>query len=221
MAIDSVNSNRIIDQVAPVKRTRAGNLVKKPLGQVANVFTGLSVSRPPTEGSPAQPVPVISIRDLEAGRVASLECLSSLELRVGAHTDRYRVWEGDVLATGRGTQFKVASVALDSAGAVANSNLIVVRPGPEVLSGVVLAFLQSPAVQAEMLRGTRSSAGSIALSARDLRQLLIPVPPLDEQQRIVEFLKVVETSYRTGVRAAELRRQLGHELVRKKLFEEP
>jgi type I restriction enzyme S subunit len=96
---------------------------------------------------------------------------------------------------------------------VANSNLIVVRPGPAVLPGVVLAFLQSPAAQADMLRDSRSSAGSLALSASDLGRLLIPVPPLDEQRRIVEFVEAMEKSYQAGLRALDLRRQLGRQLV--------
>jgi hypothetical protein len=187
--------------------------MQQPLHQVAELFTGLSVARLPARGGAAQPVPFISIADLDAGRLAPPERMASLELRTGPHLERYRVQPGDVLTTCRGTQFKVALVDEDRAGAVANANLIVVRPGPQVLPRTLLAVLQSPTVQAELLRGTRSSAGTISLAVSDLGRLMIPVPPLDEQRRMVEFLEAVDASYHAGMAAAELRRRLGYELA--------
>jgi hypothetical protein len=193
----------------------------KALADVATVFSGLALLRRHTGGKGARPAAVINISDVQADGVAPLADLPALAVQLGPATDRYRVQEGDVLVTGRGTQLKVALVRPDSAGAIASSNLIIVRPGPELLAGALLAFLQSPLVQARLLSGTRSSAGSIALTATDLGRLVIPVPPLQEQRRIVELLDAVDTNYRTALQAAETRRRVGYELARKILFQAP
>ncbi len=200
---------------------RSGNPVKKPLRDLAALFPGVSLSRPQADDGAAETARVISIRDLEAGRVAPLGELQALDLRPGPLTERCRTRRDDVLVSCRGTQLKVALVGPETAGAVASSNLIVVRPGPDLLPGVALAFLRNPATQADMLRSTRSSAGVIALSATDLGRLLVPVPPLDEQRRIVQLIEAVEATYRAGLRCAELRRRLGHELAGKMLFGKP
>src|SRR5262249_14367176 len=110
--------------------------MKKPLSEVATIFPGLSILQHHRQGPGGQSVPVINVGDLEAGR--GVDQLPNLVLRIGPKVDRYRVAKGDVLVTARGTQLKVASVGREAVGAIASSNLIVVRPGPDLLPGVLL-----------------------------------------------------------------------------------
>jgi hypothetical protein len=193
--------------------------MRKLLSEIATLYPGLSLLRRRARGAGVRLVPVISVGDLEAEGVAPADRLTRAPLQTGPATERYRVQEGDVLVTARGTLLKVALVGPESAGALASSNLIVVRAGPDVLPAVLLAFLRNPRTQGELLSGSRSSSGALALTANDLGGLLVPVPPLAEQRRVAELLEAVEANYRAGRRAAEVRRQVGYELANKLLLE--
>lgn len=193
--------------------------MKQALSNVTEVFAGLSVLRRHGQGRGTRPVPVINVSDLEADGVAPADRLPRFTIRVGPATDRYRVQAGDVLVTARGTVLKVAVVGAESAGAIASSNLLVIRPGPEVLPAVLLAFLRSGPVQAELLASGQSSSRALSLTASDLGRLQVPLPPLAEQRRIVELLQAADANYRSALQAAELRRQVAYEVANRLLTE--
>ena len=185
----------------------------KTLADVATIFPGAAVYRRPTAGKRIQSVPVITVRDLADGVVMPTDCLATAPIQAAKAAARYRVEERDILLACRGTQFKVAHVGSHSAGAIVTSNLLVVRPGPEVLSPLLFAYLASNETRSKLMRDARSATGQLAFTAQDVGNLKIVLPPLSEQQRIADLLEATEKCYQQAVRAAELRRLLGHELA--------
>ncbi|HWD37207.1 MAG TPA: hypothetical protein VG944_00025, partial [Fimbriimonas sp.] len=70
----------------------------------------------------------------------------------------------------------------------------------------LLAFIQSPAGHAALLRRGRSSTASLSLTAREVGAVLVPLPPLDVQRRIADLIRAAEENHEAAVRAAEQRR---------------
>jgi type I restriction enzyme, S subunit len=97
-----------------------------------------------------------------------------------------KIRSGDILFCLRGSLGKFASVGNVKEGAIASS-LVIVRPGKSVLTRYIEAYFQSN-LCADMIGQFRNGAAQPNLSGRSLSKFLIPVPPLPEQQRIVDLL---------------------------------
>lgn len=92
----------------------------------------------------------------------------------------------DILFCLRGSLGKFASVGNLSEGAIASS-LIIVRPKHDALNRFVLAYFRSH-LCAEMIHQFKNGAAQPNLSANNLKQFLIPLPSLSEQQAVVKGL---------------------------------
>lgn len=188
------------------------------LSEVASVQTGLALSRADSDSRSGALIPVINLRDVESGRVAPAASLAVSSCKSRFAAERSRVAAGDVLFACRGTILKAAVAGPDTAGASASSNFLIVRPGPQILPGVLAAILQSSKIQDTLKTHSRSIGPVFSISARDVEDLLIPVPPMDAQERISSLLEAVEENYRTALSSAESRRQIGYDLAESMLF---
>jgi type I restriction enzyme, S subunit len=65
----------------------------------------------------------------------------------------------------------------------------VLRPGAELLADWLHLFLRQPSVLAEAAAHFEGSVGQQRVPAAFLRQLVMPVPPLEEQERLVKLLQ--------------------------------
>ena len=92
----------------------------------------------------------------------------------------------DILFCLRGSLGKFASVGSLQEGAIASS-LVIVRANDRVSPDFLLAYFKSD-LCASMIAKFRSGTAQPNLSAASLREFTIPVPPLDEQKRIVQIL---------------------------------
>lgn len=97
-----------------------------------------------------------------------------------------KIQSGDILYCLRGSLGKFAHVDSDSLGAIASS-LVIIRPKPSVLADYVGHYLASPLAH-EMVEQYENGAAQPNLSGASLAKFQIPLPPLDEQKRIVEVL---------------------------------
>jgi restriction endonuclease S subunit len=188
------------------------------LGEIADVFAGIGVSREETKSRPGEKQPVIGVRDLLEGDVTPLDRLDTVGFADLARARTYAVHPDDVLVTGRGTALKFGLVGDRTAGAIASGNVIVVRPGPKTIGGAIFAILSSEAFRPkiEMLR--RGATTLLSLSPKDFANLELDLPPLDEQRRIAALVQYALTAYRTAMEAAEIRRTLARRLIDARLF---
>ena len=97
-----------------------------------------------------------------------------------------KVKRGDILFCLRGSLGKFSIANELSIGAIASS-LIIIRNKESVLKKFILAYLGSE-LCSNMISKYSNGAAQPNLSAGNLKQFLIPVPPLSEQQRIVAIL---------------------------------
>ena len=91
----------------------------------------------------------------------------------------------DVLIATRTRPPRAAVVVETSARMVPTQNLAMLRPDPDVIDGAYLAaYLSTPEALAVLDRQYDQSAATPLLSLGNLKQIEIPVPPLDVQRQI-------------------------------------
>jgi type I restriction enzyme S subunit len=157
-----------------------------PLSDLCSLITDGTHFSPRTQNSG---YPYITVRDLSDGAIDFTNCkfISGDDfetlLKNGCSPQR-----GDVLFSKDGTVGKVALVNTDE-DFVVLSSLAILRPKSEIVDGRYLALaLESPTVLESAL-GMKTGTAIRRVVLRTLKQLLIPVPPLEEQRRIVATLE--------------------------------
>lgn len=97
-----------------------------------------------------------------------------------------KIKNGDILFCLRGSLGKFAKVHEFSEGAIASS-LVIVRPKLTISSEFLLLYFDSKICQ-KMIEDLSNGAAQPNLSAGSLKNFKIPLPPLPEQERIVDIL---------------------------------
>ena len=94
------------------------------------------------------------------------------------------------------------------------SYLIRLRPEPTKLLGSYLSlFLSSPLGRRQCLACANTSAGNHNLGARAIRRMLIPRPPIDEQQIAVDLIRSTEQVVRDAYFKVELLTRLKQSML--------
>lgn len=155
-----------------------------PLGNVAYVSTGYPF-RTRVEAEAGGDIVLVQLKDIDGAEGVSGS--GAIVLRnEGGKYERYLLQDGDLLFQSRGSRHPVAVVGA-GVRAIAASGLHVIRPdarrvGPEYLAW----WLNHPASQVKLKDELARGSYIPFVSAADLRAFLVPVPPLEVQQRIVE-----------------------------------
>lgn len=188
------------------------------LANVAEVFTGLGVSREDTLERDGRKLPMIGVRDIADDAITPIEKLDTVGFERPEKASAYLVRAGDILVTGRGTALKFGLVGAETEGAVASANIIVIRAQRAVEPAALYAILSSEAYRPKIELLRRGSTTLLSLSAKDLAKLELELPPVEEQRRIAALLIEARDAYRTAVDAAEIRRNLARQLIKQRLF---
>ena len=188
------------------------------LGDTSEVFAGIGVSREDSDEHPRDRQPVIGVRHLQDTGVAPIAELDVVGFASLSRALANAVRIDDVLLTGRGTVLRFGLVGPETAGAIASSNIIVVRPGPGVVGGALFALLASDTYRPKIEVLRRGATTLLSLSPRDIKNLEICLPPIDEQHRIGALAIEAQTAYRAAIKAAEIRRLLARAVIDTRLF---
>lgn len=77
---------------------------------------------------------------------------------------------------------------------VADSHVTVIRMYSDILSEYIYHFLCSPIIQTDIESKCSGSTNQIELATNTVCNFMIPIPPINEQRRIVAFIsKVIDT----------------------------
>lgn len=193
--------------------------VSATVGQLFRVTGGIQKQpkRTPTNNA----FPYLGVSNVQRGRL-DLRNISRFELFPG-ELEKYRLEPGDLLAVeGNGSPTEIGRCALwngEIADCVHQNHIIRCRPRYEGIERFILLYLNSSAGIATMRRLAITTAGLYSLSVGKIQKITIPVPPLDEQRRIVakvdelmalcdqlEEAKEYRESQRDALRAASLNR---------------
>jgi type I restriction enzyme S subunit len=106
-----------------------------------------------------------------------------------------KIRQGDILFCLRGSVGKFASVGNLCEGAIASS-IVIIRPMQETIAGSFLLMYLRSNQCAAMIERYKNGAAQPNLSARSLKMFEMPLPPLDEQKRIVASLDALRAETR-------------------------
>lgn len=188
------------------------------LGDISEVFAGIGVSREDSIEHPSDKLPVIGVRHLQDAGVTPITELDVVGFASPSRALANAVRVDDVLLTGRGTVLKFGLVGPETDGAIASGNIIVVRPGPGVVGGALFALLSSDTFRPKIEVLRRGATTLLSLSPKDIKNLEVSLPPIDEQHRIAALAIEAQAAYRAALEAAEIRLSLARAVMDARLF---
>ncbi|OWV72201.1 hypothetical protein ATY77_11830 [Rhizobium sp. R634] len=186
------------------------------LGDIARLFAGASTTR--SENAEGILFPVVGVRHLDDGLVTPVSELDVMPFPSEARALPFQLREGDILITGRGTVLKFGMVGAETAGAIASGNIIIVRPSLPIRGEVLFAILSSEAFRPKIELLQRGATTLLSLSPKDLANLEISLPPVEEQDLISEFVRASLATYAAAIHAATARRALARGVLNARLF---
>lgn len=157
----------------------------KKLGEVATFINGdRSKNYPSQNDFISDGIPFINAGHLNGGEIAfsSMNYISDEKYNL---ISSGKILEGDILFCLRGSLGKRAIVKGISHGVIASS-LVIIRCH-KVTNKYLYYYLESPKVF-ELVTQNNNGSSQPNLSAKSVSNFLIPVPPIEEQERIVEEL---------------------------------
>jgi len=174
------------------------------VGDVFEVVGG--IQKTPLRAPVANHYPYLRVENVQRGRL-DLSRMERFELQPG-ELEKKRLLAGDILVVeGNGSENEIGRCALWD-GSIENcvhqNHIIRCRPLGGTWSPFVLLFLNSPSGISEMKRLAITTSGLYSLSVGKIRGIDVPLPPPEQQRRIVE--KVERLLHACDALEAKLRR---------------
>ncbi|MBH8592651.1 restriction endonuclease subunit S [Paenactinomyces guangxiensis] len=191
---------------------RPGRSIVK-LKEIAELFRGKSIMK-----SHIQPgeISVLNISNIEEGEIIwdGMDTIDEEYRKVR----RYELERGDLVITCRGTVNKAAVVRELPKKVIASANIIVVRFSKKVMSEYVKIFLESP-LGTQLIKTFQRGTTVMNINPADLGEMEIPLPDLEEQQKLVEEYQQEHQLYLETVRKAQERWQKNRRQIYDQLFD--
>lgn len=175
----------------------ANSLVKKSqIRLIATVFRGKSVTSKENDGI----INVINISNITDVGIdySDLDSFNEEERKLS----RYILEDGDVLITSRGTTVKIAVFKKQSKPCVASSNINVIRP-EKMIKGAYLKLFLDSSVGKKMLKSLQRGTTIVNINYKDIELLEVPIPPLDEQKKLIYEYEMGRDIYVKTIKDAE------------------
>lgn len=102
--------------------------------------------------------------------------------------ERFSVTPGDIIMSCSGTMGKVAKVPEAAPAGIINQALLKISPQDGLDPDFLMLWMESPGFQDQLSATTMGVAIKNVASVKTLKAMSLPLPPLEEQQRIVAVL---------------------------------
>ena len=175
------------------------NVKKQELGTVASIFRGKAISRKEPTGN----IGVLNISNIGDYEIdySNLDHIEEEARKV----NNYLLKTGDLLIPARGTAIRVAIFEEQPYPCIASSNVIVIRAVDESLSTTYLKLFFDSPLGRKMLVTRQQGTTVMNISYKELNNLEIPLPSIEEQKQIAEkYVEELEI-YKKSIEAAENR----------------
>ena len=187
----------------------------RPLSQIASIQTGIPflVSESVDEG---ELVFIPSALRGDDEMMPDDSMVQPATLLVSAE-DKYRLQAQDILLTAKATPTTLRCGYLAAGWSKPwffAANLIRVQADSSKIHPRFLhAWFCYPEGRAALIGCSQSTTGQLNLTASSLAEVMVPVPPLQEQMKAVEILQVAAIARRNAIAAAESRMILAREIA--------
>ena len=180
-------------------RFQESNVKKQELGTVASIFRGKAVSHKDPTGN----IGVVNISNIGEYEIdySSLDHLEEEERKV----TNYLLKDGDLLIPARGTAIRVAIFKEQTYPCIASSNVIVIRAIDESLSTTYLKLFFDSPLGRKMLITRQQGTAVMNISYKELNNIEIPLPSVEEQKQIADTYTREFEVYKKAIQEAESR----------------
>lgn len=175
------------------------NVKKQELGTVASIFRGKAINRKDPNGS----IGVVNISNIGEYEIdySSLDHLDEEDRKI----TNYILKTGDLLIPARGTAIRIAIFEEQTYPCIASSNVIVIRATDESLSTTYLKLFFDSPLGRKMLVTRQQGTAVMNISYKELNNIEIPLPSIEEQRSIAEeYTRELEV-YKKAIQEAENR----------------
>jgi type I restriction enzyme M protein len=132
---------------------------------------------------------LVNVKDIQNGRI-NADKVEVVKVKETEALDKNRLEKGDLVVTAKGQNFKAAVAMKDVEGYVISANLIALKLNGHVDPELVAAYLNNPLGQREI--NARAAGGIVkGLNCKGLLEIPIPVPPIEKQKVLVEYLRLI------------------------------
>lgn len=182
------------------------NNEKIKIGQLCTLVSGATNSLFTREASEEEKnIKVLKGADLDQEGQIVIDNME--EVRITTHKDisHYMLQEGDVVVMARGSAIRAGFVtkSISEAKILASANFIIIRSQQNKLRGeVITAYLNSPLGQSILL-GLSIGAAIQHIPASKLKELEIPVPSIQVQNKIAQLYYASKEAYESTLELAE------------------
>jgi len=178
------------------------------LDQLADIQMGYPF-RSRLQHDPAGDIAVIQMKDLDDASL--LHADTAIRVSLPGGKDHHLLRPGDLLLRSRGQSYGTAIVGPALGAAVLAAPMLMLRPR-RVLPAYLHWFLNTPSTQATLATLAAGTAVRV-INAEALRSLEVPLPPLAEQQRIVDVAVLAQREQELADRIARRRRDLTNHIL--------
>lgn len=142
-------------------------------------------------------MPYVSIANIDIdGNIDILGSRKVSILAIERQEASFTLSTGDIIIGKIGTIGAARPIIIKERIAL-SANLVLVQPDiSKVIREFILGLLRSPQMKEQFVEGTKRTAQE-AFGIKKMRKLLIPVPPLPEQRRIVAYLDDIQAKVDT------------------------
>lgn len=177
---------------------------RKTIGEICEVRGGIQKS--PARTPKDHPTPYLTVAHVQRNRINATSDFRYFEVSPD-ELERWRLLSGDLLIIeGNGSADQIGRVALfrgEIENCVHQNHVIRARPDQTIVFPDYLnIYLNSPLGQDEVQNRSRTTSGLRTLSVGRIREIEIPVPPLEEQRRLVAYLDGLQARV-SALRAAQ------------------
>ena len=159
-------------------------------------------------------VPLVRGGDFPNGKI-SIETLRTISEETAGKYPRTQLKGAEIVISLLGYPGACAVVPMELAGANFARQVALVCPTPEVTLSYLYQFLRSPIGQARLQKEIKGSVQQV-INVRDLKQVMITVPPIDKQKQIAATLgdcdDFLNLEYANLTAAAALKETIAAEL---------
>jgi type I restriction enzyme S subunit len=162
------------------------------LGNITNAQGG--IQKTPKRQPTKNPYPYLRVANVYRGYL-NLDVIEYFEIFDSKELDKWKLKKGDLLVVeGNGSPTEIGRCALwneEIPNCVHQNHIIRMRPLLNIDSSFLLTYLNAPQGREVMMQLSSSTSGLHTLSVGKLNNIVIPLPPLAEQEEIVRRVEAL------------------------------
>lgn len=187
----------------------SNQILRKTLSEIAlEIKRGLSSYYVQDEGLE---IPFINIKDLQQGFVVK-NTVDKVKIKETSSLDKSRIEPNDVLISVKGSTFRAALADESVKDFVISENIIAIKLKDQIKPELLVAYLNSPFGQKE-LKSRGSGSFQKSLNLKILENILIPIPSLEKQKIIVDYLSLLRSYILIEEKEKNLRKKITDQII--------